>query len=292
MPEICPTFQASITAILEGINQDIADNLNTPLSSLGITCPTGTLNSIDLSCLSIPQLSGSGSESSDGILLCSYSYNISLGNFNNLMEFTIDTVEYDSSSIDDGTTYKYGFTAQYYGSPVVNFSVNASETTNLCPIPGTSTTICGPCCSDPFESCFYNWTCDCTTTTTPPGYCPATVNFSDTGSVTLSGCTLSGSITFSITCQQPETNSLTQVITIPVQSAPYDGNFYIYGISFDNLELSFTTFDVSVSGNLPATFGIVDQPWIENLLTTYVMPDVQNALNSYFANIVIQISVS
>jgi len=47
-----------------------------------------------------------------------------------------------------------------------------------------------------------------------------------------------------------------------------------------------------VSGNLPATFGIVDQPWIENLLATYVMPDVQNALNSYFANIIVQISVS
>lgn len=142
---VCPTYQASINAILNSINSEIQDNLNTTLSSLGITCPTGTLNSIDLSCLSIPELSGGGSDSSDGVFLCSYTYDIGLGNANGLMELTIETVEYDSSSVDDGTTYTYGFTAQYYGDPVVNFSVAASETTNLCPIPGTSTTVCGPC---------------------------------------------------------------------------------------------------------------------------------------------------
>ena len=284
----CPSFDASVTAVMNNLNTIIQDELaNISLTELGLSCPTGTLNSMNCACLSseISQLSGSGSETSDGVTFIEYTYALAIGQINNLMDFTI----YDYSlisKVNDSSSFSYSFNATYYTSPVANFSVNASETTNLCPVPAITT--CGPCCDDPFESCFYNWTCDCTTT--PAGWCPVTVYFSETGSVTINNPILSGDIAFSVSCDAPPT-STGSYTTIPITttSSSPSGTVYFYNMVLSNLNMTFSTVNVSVSGDLPIQLGIADAPWVQNLMNIYVFPAATTAINNYLETIAIEV---
>jgi hypothetical protein len=56
-----------------------------------------------------------------------------------------------------------------------------------------------------------------------------------------------------------------------------------------NLNMTFSTVNVSVSGDLPIQLGIADAPWVQNLMNTYVFPAATTAINNYLETIAIEV---
>ena len=263
--------EAGLQEVFTHINTVIADLANVPLTTLGTSCPSGTLNAMGLSCTEA--YSGTGQQSNDGFEE-DYSYSTQLFNANDLMDFTMTTAELSSGApiSSEAAVMVVSFQGVYFQDPNAYLTATASYTQITC-----SEVVC--CCGDPVSSCCYD-TCSVCTNLYTIG--PVT----DGLTVDLGGAYVSGVVTFTASCTPPPTSYSNDVpITVSIPGSVSE-EYYVYDISFSNLYLSFQSY--SISGN---DFGYVSSYYISEILNTYLMGYVTSGLNTYMATVEFDVSL-
>lgn len=210
---------------------------------------------------------------------CDIQINTVKGAFN----FTMNNID-ESSNVENNVQSTSGFFSATYNSDITITGMAKCKTTVYIPQTETCTKIYGPCCTDMFKSCFYDWSCYTKSCVTwPSTYNPDVLipmNFPFT--VTVSNGSITGKIDYKGTNRKSyiPSDRTTKYQIVPEYKG---GRFYLFDSLLSELDMSYPSSGVKANvdtGGVPISFNTSAINSLVSTLTDELIKNVNGYLLS------------